>query len=877
MTKKHLVLLSTIFSMMTFQCAKAGQFDSLYNGADKIKNSQLEVWNKYFPGLEEQLRRVNLLSKKTGIYNFESQQSPVAWNVTSLNEVYINSINSGFYQNYRDPVTLKPLFPGLHADEQGVDIKTNGDVIISPVFGHKSGFEYAISVDPDTKTEITAGSRIVLLAPYDKNTSKYIDANIFLVAEGGQAKLKADDIHIFGNIIGTFSSKIILEAENTIAIVQPFDANLDTRTSFSESLPITLALAEMEVNAKNILFNRGVQIGSSFFDIHLGSILKIGQDSSEKNLVDNIYFNREVNAESSSLLQITANESVVFKENLNIHKNAQAQIETTSLKASKINVSGQDSTARFNIKKDGLLYIPGQINVEDNAVLEISLGEGAAMGATINSQSGTTSTVKLDSHAYWLPFSTSSVSNLDLSPNSYVELGSDTHPLDLDVENLKGKGGIFHLVPVNTGALHIRDSSEGDHAILLSSTGKSIGSTNYLYHTVVMDNSPGDKQDAKFYLANNGVVEAGPFKYKLDLDDFNRKGTKVWLITVAQEQLPNKPTVPDTPPDLPVNPDVPLNPDVIPDDLLPKPIGLSNTAKLVLAGISGGVHVVQSLGNLDNLRERLGEIRRTNEEGGYVLFRYDRSRLSNQSDIKSKLDYINYAVGFDKRLSSSFFLGGNINIAKARLKIHSSDGKMRQDTVGLKLYGTWFNQQGFYLDTVLSADRSSDRMNISMADEATVTGKRHSLGVGVSVETGKKINFGPDKEWFVEPQVQLSYYYIKGDRFIMSNGMKVDVEDFNSLTGRAGIVAGKDFNCEKNTFGQAYIKFGFQNEFLGKTKAYLNEYRFKDHSIGSSFYYGAGAAIQAGKHVKVYGQISRASGSKIKNDIQIRAGLKYLF
>ncbi len=78
-----------------------------------------------------------------------------------------------------------------------------------------------------------------------------------------------------------------------------------------------------------------------------------------------------------------------------------------------------------------------------------------------------------------------------------------------------------------------------------------------------------------------------------------------------------------------------------------------------------------------------------------------------------------------------------------------------------------------------------------MLDGRGVSGKVNNFGLGLSAEVGKK--FGLTKDFFVEPQAQLAYYWIKGKDFSMSNGMKVEQGDFNSWVGRLGLVAGKDF------------------------------------------------------------------------------------
>ena len=92
-----------------------------------------------------------------------------------------------------------------------------------------------------------------------------------------------------------------------------------------------------------------------------------------------------------------------------------------------------------------------------------------------------------------------------------------------------------------------------------------------------------------------------------------------------------------------------------------------------------------------------------------------------------------------------------------------------------------------------------------MLDGRGVSGKVNNFGLGLSAEVGKK--FGLTKDFFVEPQAQLAYYWIKGKDFSMSNGMKVEQGDFNSWVGRLGLVAGKDFkDAEGNTKAQVFVK-----------------------------------------------------------------------
>ena len=145
-----------------------------------------------------------------------------------------------------------------------------------------------------------------------------------------------------------------------------------------------------------------------------------------------------------------------------------------------------------------------------------------------------------------------------------------------------------------------------------------------------------------------------------------------------------------------------------------------------------------------------------------------------------------------------------------------------------------------------------------MLDGRGVSGKVNNFGLGLSAEVGKK--FGLTKDFFVEPQAQLAYYWIKGKDFSMSNGMKVEQGDFNSWVGRLGLVAGKDFK-----------------QFAGKQKLYANSVQFKDELKGTSGYYGLGFEANPNKKVSRYGQLERENGKHYTKEIEVMLGLRCKF
>ena len=167
-----------------------------------------------------------------------------------------------------------------------------------------------------------------------------------------------------------------------------------------------------------------------------------------------------------------------------------------------------------------------------------------------------------------------------------------------------------------------------------------------------------------------------------------------------------------------------------------------------------------------------------------------------------------------------------------------------------------------------------------MLDGQETKGKYHNWGFGLSAEVGRKFaGLGHDRTWFVEPQVQLSWYHVNGDSFHMdNNGMRVKQDDADTLTGRLGLVAGRDLELEGNRKGQYYLKAGINHELSGEQKIALNETPFEeDRMMGTRFYYGAGLDWELDKTTKVYGQIEREDGGRYTKEFEFRLGLKRSF
>lgn len=891
--KTKLTLLSLAFLTLP---VSAGQFDHVYAGKKSATSRDpLELnWERYFPGLQKEIEQAFDEARKDGEFIFSSDQIPVAWNITATGGVVINSVNSGFFMNYRNPDNpSKLLFPGLQADEQRVSILTNGDITITPRPTEEKGFGYAVSVDHDTTTTLQAGGKIVLMTPYSDQYKSYQDELAIAVSERGQLIMRAEDIYIFGTVEAQYGAKIDIKAVNNLNFMQPTDAG----GSEEIKSPLRLLTSDMELSAKNILFNRPVAIGALFFDTSHPSSLIIQDEPSANIKVENVYFNKPVLVEADSDLKVGIAGNVVFNEGMMLLSNGQSEVTAFGIRVRSLSLGNLGSKADFNVRDNGVMYVDNKIEVGHNSHLDINLGEKSVLRAQIVThhthvikELGTT-TLTMGPQSFWASLGDSRLTNLTLSKGSVVDMGDPNTALTIITGTLRGDGGLLWYRPGAKGTLEIFVKSEGSHQALLGSTGKDISSADYLWRPLVVENLTDKHGEAVFSLVNNGVIEAGPYQYRLGLYTADKGTRTYWFVGAKDIKLtpdgdaPADPGTPDQPETFipPPNFDV-EDPSTYPDYLIPKPDGLSESAKLALAAVGQGTQVTQYLGALAELRERLGEIRNNFSEdtdGAYVLFRYDQSRLTFFRDVNGKLRNYGTAVGVNRKISPSVIVGGDIDIGYAKLKINDfGEGKAHTNSLGVRGYLTWFNQAGTYADLVMTFNHYRHRMSTKMLDEDSTSARYSNVGAGVSAEVGHRFKFlekGPYDHYFIQPQLQLSSYWLKGKSFSLSNGMDVSVKDGKSLTSRVGVDIGKNFLIGDKKPAQVYLRGGVLHEFLGKTKTQLNEFNFEDESLGTRAYYGVGFEVRAKDRVKLYAQLNRESGHRIKTDVQVRFGASIFF
>ena len=192
-------------------------------------------------------------------------------------------------------------------------------------------------------------------------------------------------------------------------------------------------------------------------------------------------------------------------------------------------------------------------------------------------------------------------------------------------------------------------------------------------------------------------------------------------------------------------------------------------------------------------------------------------RYSSTSDYGRHVgqNYTGLQAGYDKLLNGTYG-GGKVyaGLFAARLDSDSdtSTGKGDQDGSGMGFYGTWVGSKGHYVDAVVSALRLSDGYHfIGNTGDGTlgnVYGKWSTWTYGMGLQYGKRND--RDNGFWWDPHVSVYMGHMNHQNYTLSNGLGVENKDYDILTGRIGVTAGKTF--EKNK-GHVYAGVSLAHEF----------------------------------------------------------------
>ena len=273
----------------------------------------------------------------------------------------------------------------------------------------------------------------------------------------------------------------------------------------------------------------------------------------------------------------------------------------------------------------------------------------------------------------------------------------------------------------------------------------------------------------------------------------------------------------------------------------------------------------------DEMHQRMGELRSSKGEAG-IWARMKRGE-SKYGDMNIKNQYSTYQLGYDEKVGdSNWYIGGAISRTEGKSSFATGSGE--NQSTGFTMYGTYVADDGQYLDLSAKYARLDNEFDVFGRSGIESTGDYRNNGYAFSAEYGKRIEAGND--FWIEPQVQLTYGHLSGANYTTSRGVRVTQDAMDSVVGRLGFAAGKDIGA-----GNVYVKASYLYDFDGDTNVKMTDginSAVYDQDLGGGWFeVGIGTNINLSETSHLYFDVEKTYGGDIETPWQWNAGVRFDF
>lgn len=273
----------------------------------------------------------------------------------------------------------------------------------------------------------------------------------------------------------------------------------------------------------------------------------------------------------------------------------------------------------------------------------------------------------------------------------------------------------------------------------------------------------------------------------------------------------------------------------------------------------------------DEMHQRMGELRSSNGEAG-IWARMKRGE-SKYGDMDIKNQYSTYQLGYDEKVGdSNWYIGGAISRTEGKSSFATGSGE--NQSTGFTVYGTYVADDGQYVDLSAKYARLDNEFDVFGRSGIESTGDYRNNGYAFSAEYGKRIEAGND--FWVEPQVQLTYGHLSSANYTTSRNVRVTQDAMDSVVGRLGFAAGKDIGA-----GNVYVKASYLYDFDGDTNVKMTDgtnSAVYDQDLGDGWFeVGIGTNINLSETSHLYFDVEKTYGGDIETPWQWNAGVRFDF
>ncbi|RDU70548.1 autotransporter outer membrane beta-barrel domain-containing protein [Helicobacter brantae] len=305
------------------------------------------------------------------------------------------------------------------------------------------------------------------------------------------------------------------------------------------------------------------------------------------------------------------------------------------------------------------------------------------------------------------------------------------------------------------------------------------------------------------------------------------------------------------------------------------------------------------IANFNSLNKRMGELRDNHHSQG-VWARIFCGRISNDFGMGTKTSYVtlqggyDYAFGFE---GANNYLGlalsyGTSNSSIQNTLVQSLNQEIlgidyiKSNAIEVALYNSYVQDEGWYNDSI--AKFSYIFSDFSMMGQSS-TYSTSNMAFTLSDEFGYRFKLGSEKEWYIDPQVevalgyfnQTSFRQVLGDSWLNALGERLIV-----VRSRFGSSFGYDFKrftkhkpIQASAYAGVFYEYdclvggdGILTTDLGGTSTHPSTLASNGRAL-----FNVGVHTTIKDNTRLYFDFEKSFAGKINIDYQINVGVRYSF
>ena len=310
-----------------------------------------------------------------------------------------------------------------------------------------------------------------------------------------------------------------------------------------------------------------------------------------------------------------------------------------------------------------------------------------------------------------------------------------------------------------------------------------------------------------------------------------------------------------------------------------------------------GVNYDLYMANFNSLNKRMGELRDNPHSQGAWIRIFNGSQ-TNDMGLGTKSNYTTFQGGYDYAFGmegANNYLGLAIAYGLSDSKIQSSmadlNGSQRgvenikSNAVEVAVYNSYVQDEGWYNDTIAKFSYIFSDFNMM---EQSQTYSTSNMAFTLSDEFGYRFKLGENKEWTIDPQLEVAYGYFDQSDFVQKLGVATldsTLESITTLRTRVGSSFGynfKNFTANKPIKASVYLGTFYEFDYISGGDITMTTNLGSTNSINSLSPDGrvvmnVGTNVEIYDNTRIYFDFESSFAGKIRTDYQVNIGARYSF